>query len=137
MNTKNKILTWAEIVRYEELSEQILQDYPIYGDYYHLFEDIARVKKLSSRVLGISGVLPVKNPRSVTKMNFISVSSNKTKYAALKEVQSVFGTFYLESGIFPNIQVLPKDFLVHPKDFAPNVYRRLRERGTLLYGSKR
>ncbi|EOX1774670.1 hypothetical protein ACPD1F_003559 [Vibrio cholerae] len=133
---KNKILTWSEIVRYEEITEQIIENYPMHSDYYYLLGDIMKVKKLSTRVLGISGVLPVKNPISLTKMNFISVNTNKTKYAALKEVQSVFGEFYNESGIFPVIQVLPKEFLVHP-NLAPNVYRRLRERGTLLYGTKR
>lgn len=129
-------MNWSEIVRYQELTEQVIERYPKYADYYNLLEDIIKFKKLSNRVLGVSGVLPLKNPRLVTKMNFISVNTNKTKYAALKEVQSIFGTFYTESGIFPNIQVLPKEFLIHPKDLAPSVYRRLRERGTMIYGSK-
>ncbi len=134
---KNKPLMWSDIVRYEELTELIMHKYPVHSDYYHLLVDILKVKKLSDRVLGISGVLPTKNPTSISRMNFISVNSNKTKYAALKEVQSVFGTFYNESGIFPVIQVLPKEFLIQPRDLAPNIYRRLRERGTLIYGSKR
>ncbi len=133
---KNKKMNWSEIVRYEELNEQVLERYPMHGGYYHLLEDIIKVKKISSRVLGVSGVLPMKNPKMVTSMNFISVNTNKTKYAALKEVQSIFGTFFTESGVFPNIQVLPKEFMIAPKNLAPSVYRRLKERGTLIYGSK-
>ncbi len=70
---KNRILTWSEIVRYEEITEQIIENHPMHSDYYYLLGDILKVKKLSTRVLGISGVLPVKNPISLTKMNFIPI----------------------------------------------------------------
>ncbi len=68
-------------------------------------------------------------------MQFVSVNTNKTYYAALKEVQSIFGDFFLESGIFPQIKIMPKEFLIHPSDISPSVYKKLKKRGALIYGS--
>jgi len=126
---------FSELVRFSSKEDFPYQEQPEVTDYYLLFEDILSHKKLSSRVIGISGVYPIKRPKKVSIMLFITVNTNRTYYAALKEVESVFGLFYLESGILPSIKALPKEFIQHPKDISPYDYRNLITRGILLYGT--
>ena len=128
---------FSEIIKFRDQIDFETSNFPDFMDRYYLLQDIVKQKKLSHRVLGIGGILPLKRPQKIRTMSFVSISTNKTYFAALKEVQALFGEFYLESGIFPKISVIPKEFLIHPKDVAPSVYRRLKERGALIYGTER
>jgi len=123
-----------DIVRFTDSNDFLYNDQPEITNYYMLLSDIIKHKKLSHRVINISGIYPIKRPRKINTMNFITINTNRTYYAALKEVESVFGIFYLESHILPSITPISTNFLQHPKEIYPALYRRLKERGAFLYG---
>jgi len=126
---------FSELVKYKSEEEYLFDEQPEITDRILLLKDIIQHKKISHRVLGISGVYPVKRPRKLHEMRFVTVNTNRTYFAALKEVQGVFGLFYQETGILPSINPMPKEFLKQPKSISPSIYRTLFTRGMHIYGA--
>ncbi|MCN4145168.1 MAG: hypothetical protein LC437_09175 [Thiohalomonas sp.] len=73
----------SELVHYKSRDDFLFKEQSQITDYYILFQDILNYKELSHRVLGIAGIYPVKSPKQVNSMQFVSVNTNKTIYAAL------------------------------------------------------
>ncbi|CAM4135904.1 hypothetical protein VIVU109783_22875 [Vibrio vulnificus] len=126
---------FSELVKYKTEEEYLYNEQPEITERVLVLRDIIQHRKVSHRVLGISGIYPVKRPRKIYEMRFVTVSTNRTYFAALKEVQGVFGLFYQETGILPSIKPMPKEFLKHPKDISPHTYRTLFTRGMCIYGA--
>jgi len=126
---------FPEMIKYKGQEEYLFVEQPEVTDRIILLCDIIKDKGLSHRVLGISGIYPAKRPRALNEMRFVTVNTNRTFFAALKEVQEVFGYFYQETGILPSIKPMPKEFLKHPRDVSPHTYRTLFTRGVLVYGA--
>jgi len=123
-----------DIVRFMDSNDFLYNQQPEITNYYMLLKDIIKYKKLSHRVINISGIYPIKRLKKINTMNFITINTNRTYYAALKEVESIFGIFYLESHILPRITPISTNFLQNPKKNYPELYRKLIKRGAFLYG---
>lgn len=125
-----------DLVRYKNRNELPFEQYPALSDYFTILNEAFIQFEVKPQIKGIVSLYPTR-PRK-TKMDilpFYSFSTNRTGYAALKQLENVFAEFYLQTEILPVINPIHASYLDKYKELPLHIVRKFQKRGVILYGN--
>lgn len=124
-----------EYVRYRNREDYPMESYPAISDFFYTLSMRVGEVAPSRRVLGIVGLYPFRrSARPIDTISFVTFSTTRTTYAALKDVEDIFADFYLQSGILPYINPLPQVYFKEPELLPGKVKSILHKQGAYIYG---
>lgn len=127
-----------DVFRYTSQQDFPYDVFPQLSDSYMVLSSWLRQGNLSNRVISVAGTFPSKYfaRRQPPTLDFFPFTTNRTAYAAIREVEDVFAQFYLATNILPYLHPLPATWLKQPNLLPDNLLRRFRSKGALLYASE-
>lgn len=98
-----------QLVKYRSTDDLPVGSFPIFSDHFATLAQKLRDSPPPQTVLGIVGLFPFRRSRrDPDSVSFVTFSSNRTTYAALRDVEDFFAEFYLSTGILPYVSPMPQ-----------------------------
>ncbi len=126
-----------QVLKYKTSNDLPTQVYPALSDHFVTLTHTLRDADLPSTLAGVIGIFPFRKPRTEPdSVSFFTFSSNRTAYAALRDVEEIFAEFYLRTGVLPYLNPMPRSFYLNP-DTLPRKTRTLfGKQGAFIYGTE-
>lgn len=124
-----------EYIRFNDPRSFPFEIHPALSDYFLTLSQRLTDSPPSRRVSGIVGLYPHRNrARQIETVSFITFTTARTAYSALKDVEEVFADFYLQSGILPYINPVPNAHFRHPELMPSRIRSAFMKQGAYIYG---
>jgi hypothetical protein len=124
-------------VKYSMPTELPLDIHPLTSKYFLSLSDRLTSFRPSHTIKHVIGLYPSRplqgRPDSLI---FIAFCTNRTAFAALMALEKVFAGFYMETFILPLITPLPYKFYLEPEKLPSRIFKPIKTRGVMLYGTE-